>query len=289
MLIFNYNEIMRMKYHFHLILFIFFSLFLSSCSLWYYKIPEEKILVTKGIAKKEIVDSQFSVLVWNIYKGQKDEWKNEYEKIKKDHDLLILQEDLCCKNHIESRYQKIFAKSFYYSGNEGSTGVSTLSSTSAIYSKVMRSQGREPIISTPKMALITKYPFLNNNKDLLVANIHSLNFVSNENWNQQLSQLLKELSNHVGPLILAGDFNTWNDERLEILLSSTQKLGLKSVIFKNGDARMKVFGNALDHVFYRDLSVKTAHVISSDGSDHMPLSVRFEMTPISYVLHQPFK
>ena len=280
---------MKTKYHYSLFLFIVFSLFLSSCSLWTYKLPEENVLVTKGNATNEVIGNQFSVLVWNIYKGDKDEWKNEYKKIKRDHDLLILQEDMCCKNDIESRYQKVFAKSFNYGNNEGSTGVSTLSSTSAIYSKFLRSAGREPVISTPKMALITKYPFLNNHRDLLVANIHSLNFVSNKSWRQQLSQLLKELSYHSGPLILAGDFNTWNEERLEMLISSTQKLGLKTVSFKNSEGRMKVFGNALDHVFYRGLSVKTAHVISSQGSDHMPLSVRFEITPSSYAIHQYLK
>lgn len=265
---------MRIGFRITLFFVLATSLALSSCSLLSYKLPHEDIVVKQGQTTKEILKSDFSILVWNIYKGEKDSFDSEYNRLKKNQDILILQEDMCCTFKNYSDFHKIFAKSFSYLSGEMATGVSTLSKSKSTFHKYLRSHGREPIINTPKMALITKYK-LDNGEELLIANIHSLNFVSNGKWKDQLKKLAQNVSKHNGPVVLAGDFNTWNDERVEVLGKVAHSLKLKAIEFNGKTKRMEVFGNPLDHVFYKGLKLKQAEVINSDGSDHLPMSIQF--------------
>ncbi|MBT3980543.1 MAG: endonuclease/exonuclease/phosphatase family protein [Bacteriovoracaceae bacterium] len=255
---------------------LFLFLFLSSCSLLRIELTEREILTSFGQPQQHQLEKEFSILVWNVYKEQKENWQTEYRKLKGNYDIHIFQEAMCCQTKPERGYQQVFAKSFIYTNTGVATGVSTSSRVGAVFSQYLRSIGREPIVATPKMALITKYSLPYGEK-LLVANIHSLNFVSNKEWAMQLTGLLSKLSQHKGPLLIAGDFNTWNEERVATMLKSTNKLRLNSVSFNNSDTRLRILGYPLDHIFYRGLTVKNANVIKSNGSDHQPMSVQFKV------------
>jgi endonuclease/exonuclease/phosphatase (EEP) superfamily protein YafD len=77
-------------------------------------------------------------------------------------------------------------------------------------------------------------------------------------------------------VILSGDVNTWSDKRMAILRNFSIRLGLKAVPF-NEHYRTKVFGRTIDHIYYRDLSVRDATVIKVKSSDHNPLLVSFRL------------
>ena len=93
-----------------------------------------------------------------------------------------------------------------------------------------------------------------------------------------LSELELLLAGHDGPVILAGDFNTWTEEKTLSLKQMVRRLGLSEVSFSK-DERIRVFGNALDWVFVKDLSVEFSIVHGSvNGSDHKPMEVAFSLS-----------
>jgi endonuclease/exonuclease/phosphatase (EEP) superfamily protein YafD len=92
-----------------------------------------------------------------------------------------------------------------------------------------------------------------------------------------LEQLEKILSKHQGPLIVSGDFNTWNDERMAIVDTIASSLDLKAVAFSE-NYRVTVFGHNVDHIYYRGLELIKALSVKITTSDHNPLIVKFRLT-----------
>ncbi len=137
----------------------------------------------------------------------------------------------------------------------------------------------EPWLRLPKSALITYYP-LSNGQLLAVANIHAINFsLSLTQYRHQLSQLVVQLKKHNGPIIFAGDFNSWSSERLKQLDKLKEQLNLKEVKYQNDQLRKRfITGDPLDHVFYRGLFVISAVVQPTKASDHNPILVSFKTT-----------
>src|SRR5690606_36680045 len=125
-----------------------------------------------------------------------------------------------------------------------------------------RSEGRELVGFTAKMVLINKFALAGKKQDLMTSNIHALNTVSWKKMGAQVLNALRVAKDHDGPVIFAGDFNTWSKKKEEFLKRSMKRAGFKEVIFHNGDERMYVFGRPLDYIFVRDLRVKTSGVLT---------------------------
>ena len=85
------------------------------------------------------------------------------------------------------------------------------------------------------------------------------------------------ISKHVGPVILAGDFNAWSRQRVNALKRFIRSVGLKEVLF-DVDLRTKAFGRPLDFMFYRGLKLKESRVLQTDASDHNPIITQFKLT-----------
>ncbi|MDX1738979.1 MAG: endonuclease/exonuclease/phosphatase family protein, partial [Alphaproteobacteria bacterium] len=136
----------------------------------------------------------------------------------------------------------------------------------------------EPFTSLPKTILITRYPLANTHLSLMVANIHMINFALDiAAFRDQARQMEEILMNHQGPMIIAGDFNTWSEDRLSIIEDMSDRLDMSRVDFKTDLAR-KAFGHTIDRVYYRGLTPEEARVIEVTSSDHNPLLVRFRLT-----------
>ncbi len=133
----------------------------------------------------------------------------------------------------------------------------------------------EPIIKTPKVTLETSYR-LENGQLLRVVNVHMINFVKIGKFLAQIGQIEKALAKEAGPLILSGDFNTWNRRRMQTLEKVCRAYGLGHVEFAEQKHRIAPFPYPLDHIFYRELSVQKSEVLHSvESSDHKPLLVTF--------------
>ncbi len=78
---------------------------------------------------------------------------------------------------------------------------------------------------------------------------------------------------HIGPMIWAGDFNTWSRSRKKFLEDIAYELWL-TWLQPNNDTRFL----KLDHVLYRGIEPTYAEVITSIwSSDHYPVIAGFRI------------
>ena len=228
-----------------------------------------------GSASAERLDPEVvRVLVWNVFKGRRRSFGARFGELANASDLILAQE-LVFGADIEVQFDKLAlewttATSFQYARRDNlATGLGTAARAPALRADALQTDGREPVTRTPKLALMTEHHI--GEHRLLVANVHAINFAGYAHFDAQLARVEERLATHEGPLLLAGDFNTWSrrrHRRLEKLCSST---GLDAVEFED-DRRT----NVLDHAFVRELEVGEARVEDSRASDHAAL--RFELS-----------
>jgi len=210
------------------------------------------------------------VLSWNVMKQAKAVLNRDLGGFSSQLDLALLQEV-----HVEGRglhhfnegWHRSFAPGFRLPGR--TTGVMTLSNAGH------RSENcyihPEPLLRTPKAANLTTYGLEETDAQLLVINLHAINFsLGMRVYRRQLTDLLNHMDNHEGPVIFAGDFNAWHDLRRQLLDNAVLQHGLHEVEFEE-DNRTRLFGRHLDYMFVRGLDVLEARSHHSDGSDHNPL------------------
>ncbi len=225
----------------------------------------------------EVNSDGFSFVSWNIYKGKKKGWGEDFHSISRNTDILILQEAYLSGSLKEvlqqEEYQWDMAAAFKYRHID--TGVLTASRIAPNFICTFRET--EPITRIPKSVLITRYPMSGTDQELLVANIHAINFtLGNTTFQNQSDRLINYLAAHQGPIIVSGDFNTWNSGRMSLVQAMAERLGLTAVRFDK-NLRSKFFGHYVDHVYYRGLETKNAATPLVTSSDHNPLAVVFKL------------
>lgn len=112
---------------------------------------------------------------------------------------------------------------------------------------------------------------------LLLLNVHAITFVPSEHLFHQLEQLKNVIDSHQGPVIFAGDFNTWDEKKTKYLLRIVKQTKLQSINY-TPDIRRKFKDYPLDYVFYRGLRLKSGQVLQmGHASDHNPIEATFEV------------
>jgi endonuclease/exonuclease/phosphatase (EEP) superfamily protein YafD len=246
-----------------------------------YQIPKtSEILTNQGQYPSHQIDQDIKVLVWNSYKGQKDGWKQDFGKLTSDKDIVMLQEYYSPNMKIfeeDSLLGHEVATSFMYiRKNYARTGVSTAATARPVDIDYDRTYYREPFVRTPKMSVLTTYDIESCSDDLLVVNTHGINFVTARRLRHQLRSIANKISMHQGPVIWAGDFNTWTRRKMSALKSIGKSVGLTLLEKYETDKRLRVFKKPLDHVLYRGLDLTKAKVLAKiDSSDHKPIEVNF--------------
>jgi endonuclease/exonuclease/phosphatase (EEP) superfamily protein YafD len=226
--------------------------------------------------------STIRVLIWNMYKGRLAGWKDDFEYIIRDKELVVLQESI--KNTVydalfsgADRFEWVMAKTHKNQITQATTGVKTGSIIKSTGQSYYMTRDVEPFLRTPKMLLATTYPLTGYKDELLVVNIHAINFVTLAKYSRQLTQMVEAVGDHKGPVILAGDFNTWNSARFKGLREAVKNMGLKEIpLTRKG--RLAHLNKDLDHVFFRGLDVvKTEVLMGVKSSDHYPIVVEFSV------------
>lgn len=234
--------------------------------------------VETDVARHGLSADRIPILNWNIYKGQEKGWQEDLLKFGGNSDLILLQEALL-NPLFESfftthRFSWNFNSAFRYKGFE--SGVLLASSVVPLQSCGLRRS--EPIIRIPKTIVVSSFPIKDSSKQLLVANVHGINFTLGMNaYRQQFAELQKVLQAHTGPLLLAGDFNNWGEERSLIVARLAEVLSLTVLPFEQEDGRTIFFGDPVDHIFYRNLEPVRFNVHSVTSSDHNPITVAFRV------------
>lgn len=261
---------------------MFLNIFTPSAQagLWFEIPPELERFFDLGItARSNSLKNTFKILVWNTFKGQKENFKRDFLNLSKDKDLVILQEAFMTSDlepffNRETDFNFWFASSFLYKKNRFKTGVMTGGKVEAVEKFYTEAPYKEIVGNTPKVTLYTKYNINGFNHPLMVVNIHAINSVTAKMHHAHIDQVLKILASHPGPAVLAGDFNAWSRKKFDYLQDQAKSSGFSEVYFPDGFERMQTFGYPLDFVFLKKLCAKQAEVHGDlDGSDHKALSV----------------
>ena len=223
-------------------------------------------------AKHALDPHDIELLNWNIQKGGKDDWGLELRELGTHADVLTLQEaPLVNPGWKEQVIESFHAFAPGFETSVTPTGVMTVSTAIPLVQCNLSSL--EPWLRTPKATLVTEYALDGRSETLLVVNVHAVNFTWGLGaFEAQLDGASRVLARHNGPVIFAGDFNTWRQSRLAHLESIVGEHGLAVVDFPE-DVRKRVFGYPLDHVYVRGLEVVDAETQETRSSDHNPMRV----------------
>lgn len=232
---------------------------------------------------------------WNVHKGASPQFVSDLARLleQEQPDIVLLQEARADLIQAE-QMGGYFANGWSYPWPGGTmVGVLTLSRVAPVRIEPISTRYREFFVTAPKVSLITEYS-LPNGKSLLTVNVHLINF---ERWGDlkirdQLEDLGSFLRSHSGPIIMAGDFNTWNEKKLRLVEEIAGDLKLTEVLDfpvgrTTGDMKSDFFNSIfgiqtelpLDRIYYRGFSIDSARVLPYESSDHKPIAVRLTLNP----------
>ncbi len=232
-----------------------------------------------GGTSRPYLHDEFSLICWNVYKNNiKSQLFKPYMQelaARKDLDFILYQE----ANFKNAQTFDLDNFHFYAAANleyRGEFyGVLTASRVKTRGSQAYLSSGREALFGTRKSLLMSYYTFRNND-ELLIINIHAINFRGDRQYNIELDRILQLAQCHKGAMIVAGDFNAWNNSKINTLWRFTEKLSLKMVKFKDQHKIKSFMRKRLDFIFFRGLSIVESDVLTHPKlSDHNPLYAKF--------------
>ncbi|AIT09590.1 endonuclease [Candidatus Francisella endociliophora] len=223
----------------------------------------------------------FSLMSWNTYKidyKNTELFKTYIRQIYFEHniDIFCLQEAV---HHSDTKFpieqfdinfaSNIILRTHNY-------GVANVSHYPTLKNVKILTTHRESVINTHKASLITHFNICN--QKVVVVNIHAINFKSNKVYEYEFEKI-KEFINpekYKYPIIIAGDFNTWNRKRIKLIKDFCREFGFK-VAFLDEPNLIKSFQkNHLDFVLYRGLNLEKACVLDCQKiSDHNPIIANF--------------
>ena len=232
--------------------------------------------ITRQSLHDELDSGDIQMVNWNIQKGKDPEWATDLAAITGEPDLMIFQEaslNTDAWGVVASDQYLSFAPG--YRTKRSVTGVITVSAAQPLTQCNLVSLA--PWLRSRKATLITEYGLTGTDQTLLVVNTHAVNFTFGVRvFQEQIRQLQSVMSEHPGPILLSGDFNTWRGRRSEILHEAAKSLGLAMLDYDE-DHRKRAFGQPLDHIYVRGLQVIDATTRRVGSSDHNPMSVRLRL------------
>jgi len=230
---------------------------------------------------------------WNAQKGVHAQFRQDLESLIERHNphLIFLQEaraDLIEPGAMGG----YFASSWSYPWPGGKAiGVMTFSRAAPLKTQFVPTKWREFFITAPKVSFVTEY-LLPGGEIMLAVNVHLLNF---ERWGtmkvrDQLNELKTIISRHEGPILMAGDFNTWNEKRFGLVQELAGEASLVEVAgFPPGRTTASKDSGfldwflgidnelPLDRVYYRGFTEQGAQVLEYSSSDHNAILVRLRL------------
>jgi endonuclease/exonuclease/phosphatase (EEP) superfamily protein YafD len=215
-------------------------------------------------------------LTWNAHKLDDVNFLPDLGDLSRDVDIILIQEGMHSENYAKDlintlNFNFTFYKSFCNSDQQA-TGVMTLSRYNLQDTHNLVSPDTEPILNTPKVSGYAKINVAGIG-DVHIINTHGLNFNFGIKFKNQIDQISEFISQLHGPVIWAGDFNTWIGFRANYLNKKAKELGLSHIKPENEKRRFL----KLDHIYTRGLNLVEAELLSNyKSSDHWPIKAVFE-------------
>jgi len=226
-----------------------------------------------------LLDDTFGIFCWNTNKNNQNPGFPLYLQTiarQKKVDFLLFQEarfedmgSCSFENFAFDAAANLEVKGSFY-------GVLTASKIESKSAKAYLSDEKEGMIGTHKSLLLSQYLF-GDGTPLLILNIHAINFRESQSYKRELKKFMERIRDFEGPMIIAGDFNSWNPTRTLELNEFRDALNLASVPFREKKKIKSFLGNHLDFIFYRGLKLLDSAVFDDHGlSDHNPLYACFK-------------
>ena len=212
------------------------------------------------------------LVTWNIHKQADAGWQRDLRQFSAGNDIVLLQEtvlDPSLRGIIDGENMRfVMASSFVLSGLD--IGVMTASRVAPLANCTQRVV--EPLLRIPKSAVISWFPLAGEARTLAVANVHAINFsLSLGAYRAQVDAIADALAGHEGPIVVAGDLNTWTDERVAAVGALLKRLDLTEIRF-TPDHRSHFVGHELDHIYVRGLETLATSTTAVTSSDHNPVA-----------------
>lgn len=223
--------------------------------------------------------SELNIAVWNIFKGNfKKKLRPELARIMEKNDLLLLQEVVCAGDvmDVSPSRRHSFVQSICYRRQSGEPESLITCSTAAPQGVPFRVQSlsKEPIVATPKSSLITQFRITNSDELLTVVNVHFLLIKSRKTYLAELENITTRLRDFRGPMVVAGDFNTYLPRDFKRMDAAFKKLGLKALELSRPKLQLQ-----LDHVYTRGFAcIQKTVAAGLQASDHHPILLRLELS-----------
>lgn len=218
----------------------------------------------------------FSLMSWNAFKvdHKKPEVYTEY-----DIDVFCFQEVV---NHEKScfpieSFEVDFASNIIMKNRN--YGVATVSRFSTIKSVKVLTTHKESVINTHKASLISHLDI--DGQKVVIVNIHAINFKSNKVYEYEFEKIkeLIDLAEKKYPILIVGDFNTWNRTRVKLVKDFCREFGFKIAFLDEPELVKSFQKNHLDFILYRGLHLEKAKVLNCQKiSDHNPIIVDFKLS-----------
>lgn len=216
---------------------------------------------------------EINLLIWNAHKLEDKQFFFDLKELSNNSDVIMIQEAM----H-STGWQKAFASHFPMSFNffksfcpdEKATGVMTAARATLQHNLTLVAPALELKYFTPKVSGYSQIQM--GDQTVHLFNTHALNFNAGGDFRKQVDQVVEFIAGISGPVIWAGDFNTWDvdvvfQSRLSYLLEKAASVGLLHVIPKADHRR----GLILDHIFVRGFTATKTEVLKHQSSDHYPL------------------
>jgi endonuclease/exonuclease/phosphatase (EEP) superfamily protein YafD len=232
----------------------------------------------RDVAPPQALDPHaLRVLTWNIHKEGDAGWERDLAQFSAANDLVLLQEAVLSPallDLLESHnFRFTMASSFLYQD----TDIGVLTAARALPLASCTELVVEPWLRIPKSATVSWFALEGTPLRLAVVNVHAINFaLSLDAYQEQFNALVTALRNHDGPIIFAGDFNTWTDARLAVVLDVAAALHMTAIPFAE-DLRSLFLGHQLDHMLVRGFDVVQSAAIAVKSSDHNPVTATLRL------------
>ncbi len=218
---------------------------------------------------------EFSVITWNAHKLTDRKFMPDLIQLSRETDVILIQEamhnsELQGTLAAKFDFSFSFSKSFCTSDKQA-TGVMNASRYLLQNNATLVSPDLEPVINTPKVSgySAVSIPEIG---VVHIINTHGLNFNLGSKFDNQINKLAAFIQKLEGPVIWAGDFNTWSAGRQKHLDKKTKELGLTHLLPTTDNRSQK-----LDHVYIKGLEVIDIQILENiRSSDHLPMKAIFK-------------
>ncbi|AZZ35317.1 hypothetical protein CIK05_00365 [Bdellovibrio sp. qaytius] len=223
-----------------------------------------------------LTNSTIEVLTWNVLKFKRENSFSDFTNLANKADIAFVQEAVHSNDLQNQTAQNIpmdwtFFKSFCR--EYGASGVQIGSRFPQLETEAVLAPALEPVVNTPKVTGFATIE-ISGHKVLLIS-IHGLNANKGLDFEKHIDQVVGVASKFEGPIIWAGDFNTWNPLRIAYLKSKGESIGMTLLVPETDSRKLK-----LDHILVRGFKMKSVQVLDTYvSSDHWPVRAELEFSP----------